>query len=137
MQVPAESTSSIEQNRCSILLVEDDMLVARSLRFALTGLGVQVVCVPDAKVAQAQIATRDFAAAIVDVGLPDMRGDELIREWRSNRRTLPVLLCTGAASNSYADLFKSDSSVAVVEKPFGERLLLAKLNQLGLSIGPA
>lgn len=40
----------------------------------------------------------NFAAAILDLGLPDMQGVDVLRQWRSLKRDMPVLILTARGS---------------------------------------
>lgn len=80
-----------------ILLVEDEVLVAAIAVDALEELGYQIVEAATAKAAL-EAASSDigaFALAIVDIGLPDGRGDTLALELRRMRADLPIIIATG------------------------------------------
>ncbi len=77
-----------------ILLVEDDDIMAAGIRDGLTQFGYGVDLVANAGAALAALAFAVFDLAVVDLGLPDMDGLELIRRMRGHGCALPVLVLT-------------------------------------------
>lgn len=71
-------------------------------------------------------------AAIIDVGLPDVMGDELARRCRANRTTLPIILATGYDEHRYAGSLGADQPLRVLGKPFVIPRLLLRLEELGV-----
>ena len=87
----------IRANRPSlnVLLVEDDPDQAEMLSVALGRDGYRVAAVRDARGALLRLTLEQFDAVICDVGLPGMRGDELLRHVRTWDNRLPFLMLTG------------------------------------------
>ena len=80
-----------------VLLVEDEALIAALAADILDELGFSVVEVGSAKAAMdfAQTRIDDVQVAIIDLGLPDRKGDELVSDLRAMRADLPVVIATG------------------------------------------
>ncbi len=66
-----------------------------------------------------------YAAAIVDLSLPDLPGEELVRRIRSRRPDFPIIVCSGALPDLDA---MSGSGVRYVQKPFLPQMLLDTLS---------
>jgi len=81
-----------------ILLVEDDPLVAHGVKQGLERDGFVVDHAGDGRSAQHMLKLELPAALIVDLGLPDMEGTELIRWVRSQALALPILVLTARDS---------------------------------------
>ncbi|HLZ12884.1 MAG TPA: response regulator [Candidatus Acidoferrum sp.] len=79
------------------LVVEDDVSTREFITEMLTSQGRVVVTASDGAQARAQINLLLPEFAILDLGLPDISGLELLAEWRSHPRTaeLPVFVLTG------------------------------------------
>jgi CheY-like chemotaxis protein len=79
-----------------LLVIDDDPSVCAFVEGAMTG-SFEVVSALTAETGLALVSGSDFDVAIVDHGLPDMTGVEVIRLLRSDPSTLnlPVLLLTG------------------------------------------
>ena len=81
-----------------ILLVEDDPELARRLSDGLRGEGYVVEHAASGKMGLGLGREEDFDAAILDLGLPDMQGVEVLRQWRKLKREMPVLILTARGS---------------------------------------
>jgi len=55
---------------------------------------------------------------VIDMGLPDSKGDALVREVRSIYPSLPIVIATGQGKGNVRNLFKGMVSIAIVNKPF-------------------
>ena len=70
-------------------------------------------------------------AVIIDIGLPDRRGDDLGREILAMYSSLPILLATGQDLADLRLAFQG-KKVAFVAKPYTEADLLGSLRVFGL-----
>jgi DNA-binding response OmpR family regulator/anti-sigma regulatory factor (Ser/Thr protein kinase) len=79
-----------------ILIVEDDTPTREFIAEMLTAQGHAVITASDGAQARAQINLHLPELVILDLGLPDVSGLELLAEWRSSPRTvdLPVFVLT-------------------------------------------
>lgn len=78
-----------------ILIVEDDAEVARHLSSVLSEAGMVAEVAQDGTQAAFLGATETYDAAVLDIGLPGQDGVSVLRHWREQGLTLPVLLLTG------------------------------------------
>ncbi len=60
----------------------------------------------------------DIALAIVDVGLPDIRGDVLVGELRARHPNLPIVVATGYEDPELKRRFGQDARVSFMRKPY-------------------
>jgi PAS domain S-box-containing protein len=117
-----------------ILLVEDEVLVAAIAAENLRDIGFEVVEATSAKAALDH-AARDLAgikAVIVDIGLPDKKGDALAQELRKLRGDLPIIVATGHSSDSLPKELREAEKVAVLGKPYDLKDLKAALAAVGI-----
>ncbi|MFZ6754331.1 response regulator [Undibacterium sp. Dicai25W] len=77
-----------------ILLVEDDPLLGDGLRAGLRQLGFQVDWVRDGIAAERELRAQEFVAAVLDLGLPQKDGLEVLATVRKAGIFLPVLILT-------------------------------------------
>jgi two-component system OmpR family response regulator len=77
-----------------ILLVEDDNTLADGLTHTLGQSGYAVTWAGTGSYAQGALLAQDFDVVVLDLGLPDMDGCELLRKLRARRNPVPVLVLT-------------------------------------------
>lgn len=77
-----------------ILLAEDDVILGDGLRAGLRQLGFQVDWVRDGMAAERELLSGDYAAAVLDLGLPLQDGMVVLQTIRARKITLPVLVLT-------------------------------------------
>ena len=113
------------------LLVEDEVLVAALAVDVLEELGYSIIEVGNAKAARehANAGIASFALAIIDVGLPDGRGDALALELRKLRHDLPIIIATGYGEASL-DAKLRDGKTTVLGKPYDISQLQAAIESI-------
>jgi DNA-binding response OmpR family regulator len=77
-----------------ILLVEDDRMIGESIRTALRQDGSAVDWVRDGGSATTTLATEEFDLVLLDLGLPQRDGLEILRTMRSRHDQTPVIVLT-------------------------------------------
>lgn len=123
--------------RPTLLVVEDEAVIGLSLEASLDEAGFAVQLFSDAATVLAAIDRMTIVAAIIDVGLPGMRGDDLARHCRARRSALPIILATGYDEGRYAKSVAADPLLAVLGKPFDIPRLLIRLEKFGVSANMA
>jgi len=77
-----------------ILLAEDDPMLGDGLRAGLRQQGFQVDWVRDGMAAEREIGTGDYQAAVLDLGLPQKDGLDVLLALRVKKITTPILVLT-------------------------------------------
>ena len=77
-----------------ILLAEDDPMLGDGLRAGLRQLGFQVDWVRDGVAAERELASGDYTAAVLDLGLPLKDGLDVLQALRTRKISTPVLVLT-------------------------------------------
>lgn len=77
-----------------ILIVEDDVLLQAGLTQALSSQGYAVDGAASAAEADALLHSAQYSLIVLDLGLPDRDGSDLLRQWRRSGVDLPVLILT-------------------------------------------
>lgn len=114
----------------NILLVEDDPGIGRFVSRGLTAEGYAVDWRRIGSGVDAALAGDSYAAAVLDLGLPDMDGLDLCRALRRDGIDVPVLMLTARASlDDRLDGFRMGAD-DYLPKPFAFAELLARLNVL-------
>ncbi|OHZ00201.1 response regulator transcription factor [Salinicola sp. MIT1003] len=113
-----------------ILLIEDDELLAESLAELLDDAGYRTDIALTMRTAMALSATEVYALVILDLGLPDGAGLNLLANWRQAQWSVPILILT--ARDSWVDKVEGLRIGAddYMTKPYHEEELLARLQAL-------
>lgn len=115
-----------------IFLLEDDLQLGAALSSVLRKAGYEVCWVRLVADAQKNLLELDepFAAALLDIGLPDGSGLNLLAELRARSKTLPVIMLT--ARDSVSDRVQGLDAGAddYLPKPFSIDELLSRLRAL-------
>jgi len=113
-----------------ILIVEDEEKVGRFVERALTEQAYTVRRVATAAAARDALAEEPVDAVVLDLGLPDGDGLELLREWRAAGFNEPVLILS--ARDAVADRIRGLNLGAddYLPKPFSVDELLARVRSL-------
>lgn len=113
-----------------ILIVEDEIKIAHGLRDVLQESGFVPEMAHDGEEGWFKGSTEDYAAVILDIGLPKLDGLSVLRNWRREGRTMPVILLT--AKGSWPERVDGIDSGAddYLVKPFHMEELLARLRAL-------
>ena len=90
-----------------VLVVDDEEMVSRILKGYLELHGISVMTAGRGDDALALIGRMDFNAAIVDMRLPDMTGDELIGHAITNGCKARFLIYTGSLDYNLSDRLRS------------------------------
>jgi DNA-binding response OmpR family regulator len=120
-----------------ILLVEDDLSLACGLVDALGREGFVVNHVATGREALAAMRAEPHDIVVLDLGLPDMDGLQVLREFRDRGYATPVLLLTarGGADDKVEGLDRgADDYLA---KPFDMKELAARLRVLARRLSTA
>ena len=113
-----------------ILVIEDERLLADSIKEMLERKGFQVECVYDGESGKEYAELGIYDLLILDVMMPKMDGFEVTRQVRRARCNTPILMLTARSDvqdridglNAGADYY--------LTKPFDSRELLASINAL-------
>jgi two-component system KDP operon response regulator KdpE len=109
-----------------VLVVDDEPPIRKLLRMGLTTQGYQVIEAQNGRAALALSAEKPDLI-ILDLGLPDMQGLDLLRTIRTQHEAVPIVVLSSrgdeAAKVQALDLGADD----YVTKPFGMDELLARI----------
>jgi two-component system KDP operon response regulator KdpE len=109
-----------------VLVIDDEPPIRKLLRMGLATQGYQVIDAPNAKVALEQMAQKpDFV--ILDLGLPDMQGLDLLRALREKNEAVPIVVLSSRADESAKVQALDFGADDYITKPFGINELLARI----------
>jgi two-component system, OmpR family, KDP operon response regulator KdpE len=109
-----------------VLVVDDDQQILRALRINLTAHGYQVLLAPDGAGALRAAADGHPDVVVLDLGLPDMDGVEVIEGLRG-WTTVPIIVLSARVGSAHTVRALDAGADDYVTKPFGMAELLARL----------
>jgi DNA-binding response OmpR family regulator len=113
-----------------ILIVEDQLRLASFLKKSLSDCSYTVQCVSTCAAALDALCQTSYDVIVLDVGLPDGSGFDLLRQWREAGFNEPILILS--ARDSVQDRIKGLNLGAddYLPKPFSVEELLARVRSL-------
>jgi len=113
-----------------VLLVEDDLVLADGICRVLRGHGMAIDVVHSGMAADSILQRSNVAAVVLDIGIPDIDGFEVVRRLRSRGNHVPVLLLTArdAIQDRVYGLEMGADDYLV--KPFATPELVARIRAL-------
>ena len=119
-----------------ILLVEDDPSVAASVIDGLINASMEVEHVATGKDAISKALSDDFELVLLDLGLPDMDGQDVCRTIRE-KSTTPIIILSARSEEIDRVLALEFGADDFMVKPFGMRELVARIRAVARRTGPA
>jgi CheY-like chemotaxis protein len=117
-----------------VLVVEDEMLIRmlaidmlEDLGFATDEAGTAAEALQKLKASGA-----DYALIFLDIGLPDRRGDDLIKDLRGFNPSIPLLVASGESKADLKARLDGFAPIGYLGKPYDQDKLTAALNVLKL-----
>ena len=110
-----------------ILVVDDETPIRRLLRVGLSTQGYAIVEAPSGKVAAEMMAVEKPDLVILDLGLPDMSGLELLARWRGEGNPVPTVILSSRTDEAGIVEALEIGADDYVTKPFGINELIARI----------
>jgi DNA-binding response OmpR family regulator len=113
-----------------ILLVEDDIMIGEGLTAALSAEGMSVDWIRGGVAAETALRDAGYATVLLDLGLPDAEGLDLLKSARKHGVETPILIITarGGLEDRVSGLDRGADDYLL--KPFEVRELLARIRAL-------
>lgn len=121
--------SASAANPARILVIDDEPQIRKFLDISLRAQGYRVALAEDGRSGLALLATQGAELVILDIGLPDMDGHEVLRELRG-WSTVPVLMLSVRADEVGKVAALDGGANDYVTKPFGTPELMARVRSL-------
>jgi two-component system, OmpR family, copper resistance phosphate regulon response regulator CusR len=110
-----------------ILIAEDEQRIASFIEKGLSANGFAVTTVANGRSAYDNAATGDFDLLILDIGLPELSGFEVLRRLRSEGHRVPVIVLTARSSVRDTVAGLEGGADDYMAKPFRFEELLARV----------
>lgn len=122
--------------RARVLIVEDDSGLLRTLRLNLTRHGFDVEAVGSGQAALAACSTWHPDVILLDLGLPDVDGVDLVREVRARGNVVRIIVLSARHAEGEKVAALDLGADDYLTKPFGMDELLARTRVALRHLGP-
>lgn len=113
-----------------ILIIEDDIALARGMKTVLSG-NHSVEVVSTGEDALRNVAESDFDLLLLDLHLPDMPGVDICKYIREADKNMPILVVTGESKPATIIELLDAGADDYITKPFRVDVLKARIRALG------
>lgn len=110
-----------------ILVVDDEPPIRKLLRVGLTAEGYAIVEATNAMDAMQKIEGEQPDLIILDLGLPDIQGHDLLAKWRNDLLELPIIVLSSRTDEAGIVRALELGADDYVTKPFGTKELVARI----------
>jgi two-component system KDP operon response regulator KdpE len=110
-----------------ILIVDDEPPIRKLLRVGLSTQGYSIFEAANATAAIEQMTQMQPDLILLDLGLPDLSGHELLRRWRDEGSDLPVVILSSRTDESGIVQALELGADDYITKPFGMNELVARI----------
>jgi PAS domain S-box-containing protein len=115
----------------TVLVVEDEVALARIITRILTDNGYRVIAAADGRQALAMYEQHGCDVLLTDVIMPEMSGPRLAELLTERRPGLDVIYMSGYSNGLLGSTHVLDGDITFIEKPFAAADLLHKLATVG------
>ena len=112
-----------------IMIVEDEKIIAEELYNLLSTSGYEAEILKDFKNAKNEILNSNSDLILLDINIPDLNGEELLKEIRKDINT-PVIMLTSRVSLIDEALSISYGADDYITKPYSPTILLLRIQNI-------
>ena len=119
---------SIEGVKARVLVIDDEEIILSLFKETLEEQGHTVVTADTSAKGLAYVLQQDFDLILLDLKMPGTDGAELIREMRSVKDRLPVVIITGYPDSEMMERAMKQGPLGVMLKPFDDSEIINVVN---------
>jgi len=131
----AESPKAVDDEKVSVMILDDEPIVGKRLGPALTKHGFLVETFEDPVLALARLDEVEFDIVVTDVRMEQVDGIEVLEHIMAKCKNTRVILITGYATVEVAREALVKGAFDFIAKPFKPKELRAVINKAALSLG--
>jgi len=110
-----------------VLVIDDEPPIRKLLRLGLSAHGYQIMEASSGKMALQLLSEQTPDLIVLDLGLPDMQGHELLRTMRARNDSVPIVVLSSRDDEAGKVQALDSGADDYVTKPFGMDELLARM----------
>ncbi|SEH21842.1 response regulator transcription factor [Rhizobium sp. NFR12] len=117
----------MNQAATRILVVDDEPPIRKLLRVGLSTQDFVIIEAPNARTAMELVAADQPDLVLLDLGLPDMAGHDLLAKWRAEGLTLPIVILSSRTDEEGIVKALEMGADDYLTKPFNMNELIARI----------
>ncbi len=122
-------------DKLQVMVLDDEPIVGKRLKPALTKFGFDVEVFEDSTLALARLNDKEFDIVVTDLRMEDVDGIQILEHIMSNCKGTRVILITGYATVEVAREALVKGAFDFIAKPFKPKDLRMVINKAALSLG--
>lgn len=123
------------EKKLQIMIIDDEPIVGKRLRPALTKFGIEVEVFEDSAKAKDRLKEKNFDIVVTDVRMDKLDGIQILEYIRECCDHTKVIIITGYATVEVAQEALTKGAFDFIAKPFKPNDLRAVINKAALSLG--
>lgn len=128
-ELKASQKEIVEPEKRSILVVDDEDFICDMFRHVLSD-KFDVTCCLNGEDALREIEKRDFDVIVLDIIMPGIKGDEVLRRIRESGKETKVIISSGYMREDQRERIKKMKVDAFLDKPFREEDILKIMEKI-------
>lgn len=123
------------EQKLQIMLIDDEPIVGKRLKQALTKYGIDVEVFEDSERAMNRLKDKNFDIVVTDVRMDKVDGIQILERVLESSDHTKVIVITGYATIEVAQAAMARGAFDFIAKPFKPNDLRAVINKAALSLG--
>ena len=123
------------EKKLQILILDDEPIVGKRLKQALTKFGIEVEVFEDSELALGRLTAKNFDIVVTDIRMDKVDGIQILEHVLKRSDHTRVIMITGYATVEVAQEALAKGAFDFITKPFKPNDLRAVINKAALSLG--
>jgi DNA-binding response OmpR family regulator len=113
-----------------VLLVDDEKSIHSFLKYLLSKRGHEVDGALSGGLALEKLEEKEYDLYLIDLDMPEMSGEELIRKLRNREKTAPVIILSGLTEVEVKGTSERLDAEGYLRKPFKVERLVTEIDRV-------
>jgi len=118
------------KQRKKVLVVDDEEFIGEMFSIVLNKMGIDVLYCNRGDEALHHLKNKLFDCIVLDIIMPGMKGDEVLKEIRKMGLSIPVIISSGYMSEDQREKVKSLGANLFLDKPFTEKNIISIMKEI-------
>jgi DNA-binding NtrC family response regulator len=123
------------EKKLQIMIIDDEPIVGKRLKQALTKFGIDVEVFEDSEIAVNRLTEKNFDIVVTDIRMETIDGIQILERVLERSDNTRVIIITGYATVEVAQEALVKGAFDFIAKPFKPNDLRAVINKAALSLG--